>query len=106
MAKVIFVMHRKPGMTREQFVKSWDGEAHKALARKVPGLKRWVLNRVIGGPGEPVYDGIGELWFESDAAMEKALISAEFAAAVEDSKNFVDRDRSGMILVEEKTAIG
>jgi len=106
MAKVIFVMHRKPGMTREQFVESWVGEVHTALAKKVPGLTRWVQNRVIGGPGEAIYDGIGELWFESDAAMEKALNSPEFAAAVEDAKNFLDMDRTGMITVEEKTAIG
>jgi len=106
MAKVIFVMHRKPGMTREQCVEYWDGEVHTALAKKVPGLTRWVQNRVIGGPSESVYDGIGELWFENDAAMEKALKSAEFAAAVEDAKNFLDMGRTGMILVKEKTAIG
>ena len=107
MAKVIFVMHRKPGTTREQFVDHWDGEVHTSLAKKVPGLARWVQNRVISAPGEePICDGIGELWFESDAAMEKALKSEEFAAALEDAKNFLDMDRTGMLLVEETTAIG
>jgi uncharacterized protein (TIGR02118 family) len=106
MAKVIFVMCRKPGMTPEQFVEHWTGEVHMALAKKVPGLTRWVQNRVVGAPGEPICDGIGELWFESDAVMEKALKSAEFGAAVEDAKNFLDTERTGMVIVQETTAIG
>lgn len=105
MAKVIFVMCRKPGMTREQFVEHWTGKVHMALAKKVPGLTRWVQNRVIGAPGEPICDGIGELWFESDAVMEKALKSSEFGAAVEDAKNFLDMERTGMVIVQENTAI-
>jgi uncharacterized protein (TIGR02118 family) len=106
MAKAIFVLHRKPGTTREECVAYWGGDVHTALVKKVPGLTRWVQNRVLGGPSESQYDGIGELWFESDTAMQKALSSGEFAAAVEDAKNFLDMDRTGMILVEEKTVIG
>jgi hypothetical protein len=38
--------------------------------------------------------------------MTKALSSPEMAAAVEDAKNFRDMDRTGMIVVLEKTIIG
>jgi uncharacterized protein (TIGR02118 family) len=53
-----------------------------------------------------VCDGIGELWFESDEALEAALGSPEMAAAVEDATNFLDMDRTGLVIVDEKTPIG
>jgi uncharacterized protein (TIGR02118 family) len=65
-----------------------------------------VQNHVVGAPGEPMCDGVGELWFDSDEAMTKALKSPEMAAAVEDAKNFLDMDRTGLIIVQEKTIVG
>jgi EthD domain len=46
-----------------------------------------------------VCGGIGELWFESDEAMTQALNSAEMAAAVEDAKNFLDMEKTGLVIV-------
>lgn len=48
---------------------------------------------------------MGELWFKNDEAMEQALSSPEMGAAVEDAKNFLDMDRTGLIIVEEKTIV-
>ncbi|MCH7583403.1 MAG: EthD domain-containing protein, partial [Acidobacteria bacterium] len=47
-----------------------------------------------------------ELWFESDQAMNAALNSPEMGAAVDDAKRFLDMERTGMIIVDEKTVIG
>ena len=68
-------------------------------------LSRWVQNNVVGPPGEPPCDGVGELWFDSDEAMTKALNSPEMGAAVEDAKNFLDMSRTGLIIVEEKSVV-
>lgn len=106
MAKIIFVLQRRRDQTREQCLDYWSGTTHTSIVRKVPGLAKWVQNHVVGAPAEPVCDGIGELWFASDEAMDKALNSPEMAAAVEDAKNFLDMDRTGMIVVQEKTIIG
>ncbi len=38
--------------------------------------------------------------------MEAALGSPEMAAAVEDAKSFLDMERTGMVIVEEKTILG
>jgi uncharacterized protein (TIGR02118 family) len=105
MAKVIFVLQRRADLTREQCLAHWSGEQHLAIAGKLPGLTRWVQNHVSGGPTDPVCDGIGELWFASSELMNAALSSPEMAAAVEDAKRFLDMERTGMILVEEKTLI-
>ena len=69
-------------------------------------MTKWVQNHVVGAPGEPMCDGVGELWFESDEAITKALESRQMAAAVEDAKNFLDMDRTGLIIVQEKTIVG
>ena len=106
MAKVIFVLQRRADLTCEQCLAQWGGEQHVAIVRKVPGLTRWVQNHVSSAPAEPVCDGIGELWFPSDELMNAALSSPEMAATVEDAKRFLNMERTGMILVEEKTLVG
>lgn len=105
MAKVIFVLHRRPDLTAQQANEYWSGESHLSQIRKLPGLVRFVQNHVVSAPGEPVCDGIGELWFESDEAMERALSSPEMGAAVESAKNFLDMNKTGLIIVAEKVMI-
>ena len=105
-AKVIFVLQRRADITREQCLEYWSGQHHTRLVSLLPGLTRWRQNHVVSAPGEPVCDGIGELWFESDEALASALSSPEMAAAVEDAGNFLDMDRTGLLIVDEKTPIG
>jgi uncharacterized protein (TIGR02118 family) len=106
MAKVIFVLHRRADLTREQALAQWSGERHASIVSRLPGLTRWVQNHVKSAPSEPICDGVGELWFEDQDAMERALSSPEMGAAVEDAKNFLDMDRTGVIIVEERTMAG
>ena len=105
-AKAIFVLQRRADIAHEQCLEYWSGQHHTQLVSQVPGLTRWRQNHVVSAPGNPVCDGIGELWFESDEALETALGSPQMAAAVEDAKNFLDMDRTGLVIVEEKTPIG
>jgi uncharacterized protein (TIGR02118 family) len=106
MPKVIFILQRKPGTTREACLKYWEGEQHTTVVRTIPGLAKWVQNHVISTPSEPACDGVGEMWFESDEVMQSALNSPAMAAAVEDAKNFLDMEKTGLVIVEEKTVIG
>jgi uncharacterized protein (TIGR02118 family) len=101
MAKVIFVVHRKKGTTLEQMNAGWKGDSHASVVKKLPGLTKFVQNHVIGPPGTTPCDGIGELWFENDAVMEQALNSTEMDAAVESAKNFLDMEKTGLIIVRE-----
>ena len=108
MSKVVFVLQRKDGTTREECLDSWAGDDHIALLRKLPGLtKSDPGSREVGSGRPETGDGIGELWFESDVAMEKALNSPEMVAAVADAKNFLlDMEKTGLVIVEEKTVLG
>lgn len=69
--------------------------------RKLPGLRKFVQNHVVGPPGTTPCDGIGELWFDNDAVMDQALNSPEMGAAVESAKNFLDMEKTGLIIVHE-----
>jgi uncharacterized protein (TIGR02118 family) len=106
MVKIIFILQRRPDQTREQCQAYWRGDTHRAVVGRIPGLRKCVQNHVVGGPGEAACDGVGEMWFDSDAAMNKALSSAEMSSAVEDAKNFLDMQRTSVFVVSEQTMIG
>jgi uncharacterized protein (TIGR02118 family) len=104
--KVVFVLFRKHGLTHEESLAQWEGDQHTSIVRMVPGLKRWVQNHAIAVPSEGGADGIGELWFDSPAAMEQAMNSPQMTAGVEDAKRFLDMDRTYTLIVDEKTVFG
>ena len=106
MSKVIFILYRRADLSREQMAEQWSGQQHISIVNKLPGLIRWVQNHVTFAPSEPICDGIGELWFASSEAMQQALSSPEMGAAVEDAKRFLDMEKTGLILVEEKPVVG
>ena len=106
MPKVIFILHRQEGTTREQCLDQWAGDRHTSIVGRIPGLTRWIQNHVASAPGEPAAcDGVGELWFEGCEAMRQALSSPEMDAAVEDAKNFLDMEKTGLVIVEENTIL-
>ena len=105
MAKVMFILQRRQDVTHEECLRYWNGPVHTGIVKKVPGLSRWVQNNVVGPPGDPPCDGVGELCFDSDEAMTRALSSPEMGAAVEDAKKFLDMSRTGLIIVEEKVVV-
>lgn len=106
MAKLIFLLRRKSGTTREQSLSYWAGGAHAALVEKLSGLEKWVRNAVTGGPGSADCDGIGEMWFADEEAMNRALNSPEMAQVLENAKIFLDMDRTSIVTTSEKEATG
>lgn len=106
MAEIIVILQRKSGTTREECLDYWAGERHTSIVRRLPGLTRWVQNHVVWAPAEPAAcNGVGELSFESDEVMQAALNSPEMAAAVDDARNFLDVDKTGLVIVEEQTVV-
>lgn len=105
MAKVIFVVHRAPHITHEEFVARWGDRQHVGLVERVPHLIRNVHNEALHMPFPEAADGIGELWFPSEATMNAAMASPEFGAAVEDGRRFADLDKTHAIVVHEKAVL-
>ncbi|GAC1360766.1 MAG: hypothetical protein PVS3B3_29000 [Ktedonobacteraceae bacterium] len=107
MSKVIFILHRRADVTREQMGEQWSGKQHTSILSKVPGVTRLVQNHITSAlaPGEPICDGVGELWFASDEAMQQALSSPEMGAVFQDGQRFLDLEKTGGIIVEEKPIV-
>ena len=110
MIKTIGLLTRKDGLTHAQFMKHWV-EIHAPLAHAVPGLRRYVQNHIEGERTRPdipttevEIDGIAELWFDDQAALEAAARRPEMEALHADGAKFIGRIKS--YVVEEKTILG
>jgi len=94
MIKLIALLKRKPGLTREEFKRRWL-EEHILLSSKMPGLCGYRVNIAVdhqpdGDGVEPIYDGTAELWWDSIETMEAAFDSVEGKVAGEDADKFAE----------------
>ena len=110
MIKTVGLLTRKNGFTHEQFVKHWVN-THAPLAHKVPGLRRYVQNHIRGERKRAdveetavEIDGIAELWFDDQAALETASRTPEMKALHADGALFIGRIKT--YIVEEKVIVG
>jgi uncharacterized protein (TIGR02118 family) len=121
MIKLIFVLRRRPDLTREQFQTYWR-EHHAPLVRshaEVLGIRRYVQVHTLpdelhaalrGSRAAPdAYDGVAELWFDSLEALGAAGTDEGRAAALallEDERRFIDHARSPLWLADEHLVVG
>jgi uncharacterized protein (TIGR02118 family) len=71
--KAIILLKRKTGVSTEEF-RSWWLERHAPMARQLPGVRRLCFN-LAAGDGAAEFDGVSELWFDSQAAFDAAYAS-------------------------------
>ena len=95
MVKLIALLKRKAGISREEFARRWLHE-HIRLSAKMPGLRGYRINiasiRQPEGTGtEPIYDGTAELWWDSIDDMETAFATDIGQAAGADADQFADQ---------------
>ncbi len=103
MIKVVTCIKRKPGMSVEDFQAYWRAR-HPAVVVRLPGVRRYVQShtRIAGyGKGEPIYDGIAEVWFEDGKAMHALRGTPELAAVEADEVRFIDRATTRVIATDE-----
>ncbi|NUS93955.1 MAG: EthD family reductase, partial [Nocardia sp.] len=83
MYNLIVLASRPSDWTHEQFIEWWRGE-HAEVTYPLPGLLRWQHTELLDTPDERSAgrDGMSVLSFESRAALDAALASPEWEAAV------------------------
>jgi uncharacterized protein (TIGR02118 family) len=115
--KLTFCLRRKPGLSLTEFQDYWLNK-HGPLVRRLQpalGMVRYVqvhrrddelglgMAKVRGAP-EP-YDGVAELWWESDEAFQASGRTPEGREAgrllLEDEAKFIDLARSPLWLNRE-----
>jgi len=105
MIKVITVVKKKPGISREDFYKYWKEVHGPFVAGHIPYLKKYTQNHFIEVPGyEYEGDGIIETWYDD---VESFLKSMEFNTTPEARKlgedwaKIADMGKPKMWVVEE-----
>ena len=116
MIKLSFCLRRLSHLSREDFQTYWREQHAPLVARhaKTLGILRYVqvhaghdaLNDAMQGSrgGPQAYDGIAELWFESEEAMAANTSEAAAKAGaelLEDEKKFIDLANSPLWFGDE-----
>ncbi len=103
MIKVVASFKRKAGSSVEDFQRYWH-DVHGPLAAELPGLRRYVQCHTLHGgyrKGEPVYDGVAEVWFDDTEALRKLAGHPAFKAVQEDEPRFMDVATMAQIVTDD-----
>lgn len=119
MIKLIMCLTRRPDLSREQFQDYWRNNHGPFFLSKAAALraKKYVQSHTLESPLNegfrasrgmlPEYDGVAEVWFDSEQDLMEAMCSPEGqelgAALLEDENNFIDHARSAAFIVREHT---
>ena len=117
MIKLIMCLYRRSDISREQFQDYWLNKHGPFFQKNAAAMraKRYVQSHTIETPLnegmkssrglQPAYDGVAEVWFESEEDLMEAMSSPEgqklSATLLEDEGNFIDHSRSSAFLVRE-----
>ena len=117
MIKLVFCLRRRADLSREEFQKYWL-EEHGPFFQQNAGTmrsKKYVQSHTLNTPMNDAfresrgmraeYDGVAEVWFESEADVMEAMSTPEgqklAGALLEDESTFIDHTNSSAFLVEE-----
>ncbi len=85
----MILLKRKEGMSFDAFAHWWLND-HAPLARSLPGLKQAVFN-LVQGDANGDYDGVSELWFDSESDFTNAYATDIGQRVAADSMSKVSR---------------
>ena len=101
MIKVVYCINKLANLSDDEFHRYWR-EVHGPIASRIPGCRKYVQSHSIyRGKTRPPYDGCAEMWMDDWDALRYAAHSAEFQAAFEDEKKFIDHSRTAFFVTEE-----
>ena len=117
MIKFVMCITRHPDMTREEFQDYWMNKHGPFFMGNASAMraKKYVQSHTLDTPlndglrssrgMRPEYDGVAEVWFESEEELMEGMSSPEGqklgAALLEDEGNFIDHSKSSAFIVKE-----
>jgi uncharacterized protein (TIGR02118 family) len=109
MVKAIALIKRKPGISRDEFIKHYE-QVHAPLAVKhLHTFKKYIRNYVIPSSSaeDTEFDCITEVWYEDMEGYQTVLnfMSSEAGRVIqEDAEQFIDTTKQISFLVDEKVS--
>src|SRR5262250_1805793 len=103
MVKVITAIKRKSDMPVEEFQEYWRAR-HPEVVTRLPGVRRYVQSHALAPAyrkGEPVFDGIAEVWADDTDALRAMTRSPVHPELLADEARFIDRAKMGIIVTED-----
>ena len=103
MVKLVVYFKRRAGMEVEAFQEYWRTR-HAEMACGLPGVRRYVQSHtLLAGyrKGEPVCDGVAEIWFDDVDAIRALQGTDALRAAREDVAKFIDRSTMKTLVTDE-----
>jgi uncharacterized protein (TIGR02118 family) len=107
MVKVLTFIKRRPGMSVEEFQRYWLTR-HPAVVTRLPGVRRYVQSHTLASSyakGEPVWDGIAEVWADDTDALRAMTRGPAHADVEADEAEFIDRSTMGLIVTEDHAVV-
>lgn len=103
MLKFVVVLHRKQGLSPDDFVENLR-EEHGPMAECIPGLRRYVQNYVVSDPKRkrPDWDAVVEMYWDDWSAMEAGWATPEGRAATEHLETLAELGRTTWSVVREE----
>ena len=87
MLKFVALWNVAPGLSEAEF-EHWYRKVHVADAKRIPGLRRYTINRVAPGQAAgSAYYRMAELSFDSLEAAQAAMASPEWRHAFHDAQD-------------------
>lgn len=123
MVKLVFLARRLPELSPEEFQDYWENQHGPLVRRLAPsvGIRRYVQTYPIDTPLNAAFaegrgmpqpeppDGIAEVWWDSEAALEEAFAGPEGEEAarllIEDESKFLDYSRCSAHLSGEREIV-
>lgn len=104
MYNLVLMASKPDDWTHDQFIEWWRGE-HADATYTLPGLRRWQHTEVLDAFEERSqgWDGVSILSFDDRAALDAALASEEWKAAVANVGTM--RGRRIAVMGEERTMV-
>ena len=103
MVKLVVYFKRRAGLEVEPFQEYWRTR-HAEVVCGLPGVRRYVQSHtLVAGyrQGEPVCDGIAEVWFDDTDAIRALQGTGALRAVQEDEAKFIDRSTMRTLVTDE-----
>ncbi|MEM7165815.1 MAG: EthD domain-containing protein [Planctomycetota bacterium] len=117
MIKLVMCLCRRSDLTREEFQDYWLNQHGPFFQKNAATMraKRYVQAHTLDTPLNdgmreargmlPEFDGVAEVWFESEQDLMEAMSSPEgqelSLALLADEQNFIDHSKSSAFMVRE-----